>query len=206
MVGSLITLVILGAQGPTPSDAVPWLELQHKDVKTTSASLLTEAAPEASPIFDQVMMGDIRLAMFDEMTRFANEILPEGQTFDYAGGGDDVGGLAFICGLLGFFPGFGIGHLVAGSISGFILFLIIDIVIAGVFFIVFPVVLFPFWYLVSLIVIVVERVVEAFSAANAAYRYHGYHGAYYGESGDVPAGGAFGSLPQAKPAFTIWNF
>ena len=50
----------------------------------------------------------------------------EGRPVDTAGSGDDVGGLALLCGILGFFPGFGIGHLVAGNISGFILFLVVD--------------------------------------------------------------------------------
>jgi hypothetical protein len=203
MVSSLIALAVLGVQGPTPSDFLPWLELQHESAKTTSASLLRESEPDWSPTLDQALMGDIQLAMANEMTRFANEMLPEGRAG--SGDGEDIGGFAFLCGLLGFFPGFGIGHLVAGNLSGFILFLVIDIVIAGVFFIVFPVVFFPFWYVVSLIGILIERVVEAFMAANSAYRYRGYHRIEYGD-GDVPAGGAFEHLSHVKPAFTLLNF
>jgi hypothetical protein len=204
MVSSLIVLAVLGAPGPTSSDLVPRLEFQHVAVKTTSASLLAESAADVPRVLEQVLLGDIPQAMAYEMTRFADEMFPEGQPNDKAGSGDDVGGLAFLCGLLGFFPGFGIGHLVAGNLSGFILFLVIDIVIAGVFFIVFPVVYFPFWYLASIIVVVIERVVEAFSAANSAYHYRG--GAYYGESDGVPAGGAFEHLPHVKPAFTVLKF
>jgi hypothetical protein len=206
MISSLVVLAALGAASPdSSSGAVPWLEFQHAVVKTTSASLLSEAVPAAPQIFDVVLMGDIRIAMANEMTQFANAILPEeGRPVDAAGSGDDVGGLALLCGILGFFPGFGIGHLVAGNISGFILFLVVDLIIAGVFFIVFPIVYFPFWYVASLVATLIERVVEAFLAADSATRYRGYHS--YGASDPVPGGGPLQNLPPVKPAFTLLRF
>ena len=206
MVGPLLALAVLGSTAPAASEPMPWLTLEHAALKTTSASLLVDSAPEAPRIFDQVLMGDIRLAMTSEMARFANEMLPQRDSSEAAGSGDEeIGGFAFLCGLLGFFPGFGIGHLIAGSFSGFVLFLVIDIVIAGVFFIVFPFWGFAFWYLASLVVILVERVVEAFSAANAAYRYRGYHG-YYADSDGALRDGPLGSLDPVKAAFTIFDF
>jgi hypothetical protein len=208
MISSLVILAALGAASPDSSSGavVPWLEFQHAVVKTTSASLLSESAPFGSPIFDVVMMGDIRIAMANEMTQFANAILPaEGRPVDTAGSGDDVGGLALLCGILGFFPGFGIGHLVAGNISGFILFLVIDLVMAAVFFVLFPTVFwFSFWYLPGVILFVVERVVEAFLAADSATRYRGYRG--YGDADPVPGGGLLHSLPPVRPAFTLMRF
>src|ERR1700677_2085827 len=104
MIASLVVLAALGSANPPASNAIPWLELQHTDVKTTSASLLEENVSEAPQIFDQYLMGDIRVAMANEMTTFANEIAPEGRSTDSAGSGDDVGGLALLCGILGFFP------------------------------------------------------------------------------------------------------
>jgi hypothetical protein len=205
MLGSLVVLAVLGAAAPESSAAIPWLDLQHAAVKTASASLLGDNTPELPAIMDVVLLGDIRLEMANEMMRFANDILPEGRKYDAAGSGDgDAGGLAVICGLLGFFPGFGLGHLVAGNISGFILFLIIDLVMAAVFFVLFPAAFwFALWYLPGIIVFIVERVVEAFLAADSATRYRGYR--TYGDA-EVPAGGAFEHLPRAKPAFTIVNF
>ncbi len=207
MVTSLIALAVLGAAAPI-SNPIPWLELQPAAVRTTSASLLEDNTRPLPQVVDAFLLDDIRLEMTSEMTRFANDMFPEDRASDAAGSGygDDVGGLALLCGILGFFPGFGIGHLVAGNISGFVLFLVVDIVIAGVFFIVFPVFYFPFWYVASLVAILVERVVEAFLAADSATRYRGYHDRVYGDADSVPGGRAFGSLPQVKPAFTILNF
>ncbi len=79
----------------------------------------------------------------------------------------------------------------------------VDLVIAGVFFVVFPVVYFPFWYVASLVAILIERVVEAFLAADSAVRYRGYHS--YGEADPVPAGHCSPG-PAFKPAFTLLSF
>ncbi len=207
MLASLVVLATLGSASPPSSATIPWIQLQPTAAKTISASLLVETAPATPAIFEEVLLGDLRIAMANEMTRFANEILPEEGATDSAGSGDDVGGLALLCGILGFFPGFGIGHLVAGNINGFILFLIVDIVIAGVFFIVFPVFYFPFWYVASLVAILVERVVEAFLAADSAVRYRGNHEyRSYGDASGAPAVGPLEHLPNIKPAFTLLNF
>jgi hypothetical protein len=200
MIGSLIVLAALGASSPGP--VFPWLELQqHASAKTHAVSLLAPATSQIPRAFDDYLMGDIRVAMAHEISQFTDDVMPRGKAYDAAGSGDDVGGLALLCGLLGFFPGFGIGHAIAGNIGGFVLFLCIDLVIVGVFFIVFPIFYFPFWYLASLVVILVERIVEAFSAANSATRYHGYR---YSEW--TPSGGPGEHLPGAKPAFTILHF
>src|SRR5205814_1341236 len=63
--------------------------------------------------------------------RFALADMP---ALDHGGGMDrDVRQILAL--LLGFFPGFGIGHLIAHNRSGFILFLLIDIALAVVWYV-----------------------------------------------------------------------
>jgi len=204
MTASLIAAVLLGATHSPPTSVLPWLELQHTQAKANSASLLSEAEPEAPQAFDRYLMADIRVAMGDELIRFSNEVLPEGRSLDRVGAGDDVGAWALLCGILGFFPGFGIGHLVAGNLTGFVIFLVIDIVLAGVFWIWFP--LWPgfvLWYVPGLIVFLVERIVEAFLAAASATRYYHYR---YADSDLAEPGGVRDALPSARAPFTILRF
>jgi hypothetical protein len=113
-----------------------------------------------------------------------------------AGGGDgDRGGyilveaLAFILGVI---PGFGIGHLVGGSIFGFVTWLCVDIVIGVLLFWVFPILLFPlfqYMYTISVIAVVVERIFEGYSAFRAAYWNYGpghFDGPRYGDDRSGP--------------------
>jgi hypothetical protein len=128
-------------------------------------SLLSDS-PDALPeAIQQAMLGEIA----DEMD-LNIESFRESLDATAVGGGDGAssGALVFLAGLLGFIPGFGLGHLISGHIGGFVIFLVIDLVLAGIFFGVFPVLAFAFWYLPGIIVFVVERVVEAVLAAMAA--------------------------------------
>ena len=145
------------------ADEARAFQLQSGADRDRSASLLN--LPEELPgSVQQAMLGQIADQMNANMDSFTRTFADDSA----AGGGDGSGGLALIAGILGFFPGFGLGHVISGHIGGFLLFLVIDLVIAGVFFIAFPIFGFAFWYLPGIIVFVVERVVEAFSAANAA--------------------------------------
>jgi ABC-type multidrug transport system fused ATPase/permease subunit len=155
-------------------------------------SLLSDS-PNALPDAIQVaMLGEIADEMDLSLESFR-------QSLDAAavGGGDGggSGALVFLAGLLGFIPGFGLGYLVSAHIGGFVVFLVIDLVLAGIFFGVFPVLAFAFWYLPGIIVFVVERIVEAVLSAMAATS------PVYAEA-PLPASE---SLP-GKVAFAVFRF
>ncbi len=119
----------------------------------------------------QTMLGEIASAMDAELESFRASLADGSEEPTLEGGGD--GGdalLVVLAAILGFFPGFGLGHLVAGHIGGFILFLVVDLLLSGVFFVVFPILGFSFWYVPSAIVVFVERIVEAVLAGEAATR------------------------------------
>jgi hypothetical protein len=98
-----------------------------------------------------------------------------------AGGGDGdrddayvlIEVLAFVLGVI---PGFGIGHLVGGSLFGFVTWLCVDIVIGILLFWIFPIILFPafqYMYTISVIAVVIERIFEGYSAFRSAYWHRG---------------------------------
>jgi hypothetical protein len=70
------------------------------------------------------------LRMTDEL-RFGLEVTPSLDD----GGGISGDGKQIIALILGFFPGFGIGHLIARDRDGFIIFLIVDIVLHALWFV-----------------------------------------------------------------------
>ena len=86
---------------------------------------------------------------------------------DQGGGDGEARGaqpvLAFI---LGFIPGFGLGHLVAGSFGGFIGFLITDVVLLAVL-VVLTAITPSIFYVVGWIVWVAEHVYEGIDAARS---------------------------------------
>jgi ABC-type multidrug transport system fused ATPase/permease subunit len=141
----------------------PLLRLQPPVERQYSASLLLDPTPVPESM-QHAILGDIPDQMDQNVDAFRQSL----DNATVAGGGDGSSGLVFLAGLLGFIPGFGLGHLVSGHIGGFVIFLIIDLVLAGVFFGIFPVLAFAFWYLPGIIVFVAERIVEAVFAANAA--------------------------------------
>jgi hypothetical protein len=154
-------------------DSIPDAPLLAEDPSGLAAptaprlSLTFEAAPlEASfagtlgaPVFASLASSE------DAMLREA-----EGQRHD----GDQgayvlVEVLAFILGVV---PGFGVGHLIGGSVYGFVTWLCVDLVIGIVLFWVLPILVFPafpYMFDVSTIAVVVERIFEGYSAFRAAY-------------------------------------
>jgi hypothetical protein len=130
-----------------------------------------DLAPPAS--MQSALDASILESLADSATSFSKEV---GAVAEGVGGGDDGGGgyvllevLAFILGVI---PGFGIGHLVAGSIFGFVTWLCIDIVIGIVLFWILPIIIFPafqYMYTISVIAVVIERIFEGYSAFRSAY-------------------------------------
>lgn len=98
---------------PTVLDLVDEVKLTLGDL-----SLESDWVPSSSPV----------LKLFDPL-RFAAQQIPPPLDF---GGGVSQDTRAILGLLLGFFVGFGIGHLVVKDRAGFILFLIVDIVIIAV--------------------------------------------------------------------------
>ncbi len=124
-------------------------------------SLLDDAPPEP----EHLLAADLFEAAADNLHDFADSFAPA------PGGGDGAGPIAALAFVLGVIPGFGIGHLVAGSIGGFIAWLIIDVVVGVLLFYVFPVLLFPaFAYIwtIDIVVLVIERLIEGYSAYRTA--------------------------------------
>ncbi len=144
------------------------------ELRLSDASFFSErsvpalAAPSgAVPCSMVTAIGDFPLRLSEEQASFALALEPE----LLAGGGDGGGsGLVALAFILGVIPGFGIGHLVAGSIGGFIVFLIIDVLISPFFFL-FPYVFYAgttvVWW-VDGALLLVERIVEGSLAAAAA--------------------------------------
>jgi hypothetical protein len=88
-----------------------------------------------------------------------------------SGGGSSGGANAILAFILGVFPGFGLGHVVADS-SRWVTWLVVDLIIALLFWVGFPF-FFPrfLWglpYLLLWILVIIERVFEGLSAARAA--------------------------------------
>ncbi|MHB1844648.1 MAG: hypothetical protein ACYCWW_07425 [Deltaproteobacteria bacterium] len=137
------------------------------DAARTGVELLAPA-PAVPASLETAVAGDIHQAMADEALAFTRSL----ETGDDAlAGGGAPGPDAVLAAILGFIPGFGLGHLVAGSIGGFLEWLIVDIVLGVVLFWILPLVLFPavaIIYPLSILILIVERIGEAFSAYHTA--------------------------------------
>lgn len=134
-----------------------------------SLSLLAPGSPGLPRSMENALAGPIFESLAAEATLFSDQ-----ETSSLEGGGDSAGGAAIevLAFILGVIPGFGIGHLVGGSIYGFVTWLCTDIVIGVLLFWVFPILIFPFFqymYLISTIAVVIERVFEGYGAFRAAY-------------------------------------
>ena len=143
-------------------------------------------APKRMIWFDDApaVPASVRLALggsiFSSLAAEADAFGKDVEARATSGGGDGDGDayvlievLAFVLGVI---PGFGIGHLVGGSIFGFVTWLCVDIVIGILLFWVFPILLFPafqYMYTISVIAVVIERIFEGYSAFRAAYWHRG---------------------------------
>lgn len=144
---------------------------------------LLEDAPAVPHRLDRTLTAELWQEMEDEARSFSQAVLPD------AGGGQGAGGaIAALAFVLGVIPGFGIGHLVSGAVGAFIGWLIIDLVVGAILFWLLPVVLFPnvgYMWTVSIIIQVVERLIEGY----AAFRVAEYRESFV-ENAVPPAGAA----------------
>ncbi len=162
---ALLPLLLATATPPTVA-SLPHLVFQHLPTRAASASLLAVPHDDsASPILEHEVGRDP-----ETQVRMSVEDLGHSACGGHNGSCDNSGDLALVAGILGFFPGFGLGDLVANNIGGFFLWLFIDLMIVAVFFIVLPAAGFALWYALAIPLVIVERVIEAFSSAASATR------------------------------------
>jgi hypothetical protein len=144
------------------------------------------AAPKHLPWFEDAAAAPASMAkalgavVFEGLEAEAAAFTKDVEARATAGGGDGDRGayvlievLAFVLGVI---PGFGIGHLVGGSIWGFVTWLCVDIVIGIIFFWILPIIVFPafqYMYTIGVIAVVIERIFEGYSAFRAAYWNYG---------------------------------
>lgn len=143
--------------------------LTHAPVSADSALTLSSSARSASLMQQTKLEGHwqparttaLRLVDDIRMLRSDNAV-----PLDQGGGvSSDVRGI--LAALLGFFPGFGIGHLIAKDRNGFILFLIIDIVLVVLYYGVGWYVFTPFRFIGGLVWLLVHiyQAIDAYGAA-----------------------------------------
>ena len=137
-------LLALALSASASAQALEGLPFTSFEARAPWASLF-EAAPSVPAAMERAVGGEVAEALADGAASFSRELGHGGDPL--AGGG--VGGPdAFLSAILGFIPGFGLGHLVAGSISGFLEWLIVDIVLGVVLFYILPVLLLPTFALI----------------------------------------------------------
>ncbi|HUB07338.1 MAG TPA: hypothetical protein VMB50_10060 [Myxococcales bacterium] len=187
-------LTVFSCSAATAAEVGP-LELRL----TPPAVRLAETAQDRLPslVLDEALppgclrgalAGESLRALQDEAWAFASSLDPA------PGGGGGAGPVAALAFVLGVIPGFGIGHLVAGSIVGFVSWLAVDVVVGVLLFWVFPVLLFPTFgplWIIDVIVQVVERLIEGY----AAFRTAEYHGGVAWNEPLPPAEGAPATVP-----------
>ncbi len=146
---------------PATDDAAPGISLMQSG-EQRSASLLEGVTLAAS--WKPSQTPPLRLT---DALRFDRSDLP--LALDQGGGlsGDLKQILALI---LGFIPGFGLGHLVAGDKDGFILFLVIDLALYIGWVVIGSVLHGPFWGLPGIVWLVVHviQAIDAYGSAGGA--------------------------------------
>jgi hypothetical protein len=173
---ALVAISLSGAAFATETPDVP-LQLAGPSSFDGPATPKHRVWVDDAPLAPASMQTALGSAVFDSLAANAAAFSKD-ETATLSGGGDDVGAgaISILAFILGVIPGFGIGHLVGGSIFGFVTWLCVDIVIGVLLFWVFPILIFPtfqFMYLISVIAVVIERVFEGYSAFRAAYWNYG---------------------------------
>jgi hypothetical protein len=107
-----------------------------------------------------------------------------------------------ICFILGFFPGFGIGHLLAGSRDGFVLFLIVDVAILTAAILLSALAPTPF-YALAWVAWIIEHVFEGYDAYVTA---GGEHLVQRSVDALMYAGRADDAAPRLQPAIRAMSF
>jgi hypothetical protein len=162
-----ILATVLLTSAPIPkTDTLPRLVLRQQGPVDPSASLLRGDRPANSPSLKHEVGSWLR------WRDIGGDFFRTPSCHGRDGSCDNSGDYAILAGIVGFFIGFGIGHLITGNVTGFVIWLLIDLIVVGVFFIAFPASAFANWYWVSLVALLIDRTVEAFSAAASATRDH----------------------------------
>ena len=190
---AIVSLLVATAPVHTPRLVL----VRHAPLEP-SASLLHEQQPSGF----EMVSHELGRSPEKQMALAANDLFQLPACSGRHGTCDNTGDLALLAGIVGFFIGFGIGHLITGNVTGFVIWLLIDLVVIGVFFIALPATSFSEWWVISIIALAVDRVLEAFSAAASATRDHVALDALPPER-DVLTGAP--SAPQIARVFT-WHF
>ena len=162
--------LLLASSPVNPSSSLPRLVLSPQGAAEPSASLLRGERPASSASLEREVgrSTEVQLAETGKTGRLSLVPSCRGRN----GVCDNSSDYSLLAGLVGFFIGFGIGHLITGNVGGFIIWLLIDLLVVGVFFIALPASGFAQWGWVSLVALVVDRTIEAFSAAASATHDH----------------------------------
>jgi hypothetical protein len=181
--------------------------MEFNRTETPRISLLDPEILAAPASMESAIGATVLESLAAEATAFSDR-----ETATMAGGGDDAGGAAIevLAFILGVIPGFGIGHLVGGSIFGFVTWLCTDIVIGVLLFWIFPILIFPYFqymYLISTIAVVIERIFEGYGAFRAAYWNFGYGRYRGGPPPPPPYGDNGGATPlESSPNLVSLHF